>query len=766
MAKRGTAQPDPVRQTSVGPSAPASVGLNFDGLAAADDESLYGSAYAPSDTNGAVGSTQYVQMVNDAIAVFNKTTGAMVIGPVSITSVWSLFGGACENDGSGDPIVLYDKLANRWIISEMAWPASPPAYECVAISQTDDATGSYYRYAFPFSDYNDYPKLGVWPDGYYLSVNRFDASDNWVGTSACAMDRASMLTGAGATMVCMNNGTDTGIWSLLPSDLDGANAPPANSPNFFVELDWTDFAHLRLWKFHVDFTTPANSTFTGPTSLAVAGFSPTCLADMIGGSGRGQCVPQAGTANLLESLGDRVMHRLAYRNFGTHESLVVNHSVGEPAGMRWYEIRDPNGTATLYQQGTFDNAGDGIWRWMGSAAMDGSGNMLVGYSATSSSISPGIRFTGRLATDTLGTLQSETTITLPSNGSVTSGHRWGDYSSMSVDPVDDCTFWYTTQYLPANDDQWTWRTRIVTMNVPSCSGSKPDLVMGKSHLGNFVQGQIGGSANYTLAVSNVGGAPTDGSTVTVVDTLPSGLTATAIAGSGWSCTLATLTCTRSDVLNSPASYPAIIVTVDVSSSAPSLVTNSVTVSGGGDPGGPNNTATDDTTILAPDFTLAVTSSPSSVNAGQSATAVITLTPNVVTVAATTFACSGLPAYSSCTFSPTSVPAQSGATDVTVTVHTTGPYAALHQSRTFYAAWLPFTGFGMIGIVLLGTRKRNREATVILTAFLLMLILLPVMGCGSSSVPPPPRTPSGTSTVTVTATSSSVVHTTTFNLTVN
>jgi hypothetical protein len=224
---------------------------------------------------------------------------------------------------------------------------------------------------------------------------------------------------------------------LLPSDLDGTTAPPSGSPNYFLNFGTNS---LNLWKFTVDFSNSNNTKVTGPTNIPVAKFTEAC--------GGGICIPQPGSTELLDSLGNRLMYRLAYRNFVGHESLVVNHSVtaGPSVGLRWYEIRNPNGTPTVFQQGTF--APDTNFRWMGSMAMDRVGNIAIGYSISSSSINPSIRFTGRLAEDTLGTLEGEQTI-MPGGGSQLKLSNWGDYSSISIDPVDDCTFWYTTEYLPA-----------------------------------------------------------------------------------------------------------------------------------------------------------------------------------------------------------------------------------------------------------------------------------------------------------------------------
>jgi uncharacterized repeat protein (TIGR01451 family) len=597
--------PDSVLQQStlaapglVGPTP----GLNFEGMGRG--LAGFGIVGAPPDTNGAVGLTQYVQWVNTSFAIFNKSTGAMVLGPVAGNSLWHGFGGNCEVNNDGDPIVLYDKLADRWIFSQFSVENSTggvgPFLQCVAVSTTSDATGSYNRYAFEYTSFDDYPKMGVWPDAYYVTFNMFaPPSFGFAGAEACAYDRNAMLAGDAATQVCFQQGTSVG--GLLPSDVDGHTPPPIGSPNYMAFFGANT---LNLFKFHVDFATPANSTFTGPTIIPVAPFTPLCNG--------GTCVTQPGTITLLDSLADRLMYRLAYRNFGNHESLVVNHSVAvggtatSGGGVRWYEIRNPNGTPALTQQSTFapDTA---AFRWMGSLAMDQAGNMVLGYSVSSGSTFPSAAFTARSVSDPPGTMGPETTIIRGTGSQTTDSFgrsltRWGDYSAMQVDPSDDCTFWYTSEYM-ATTGIFNWNTRIATFKFPGCE--KQDLTISSAHTGNFTQGQNG--ATYTLTVSNIGSLDTS-ETVTVVDSLPSGLAATTITGTGWSCDLPTLTCTRNDVLTPNNSYPPITLTVNVADNAAGRLFNSATVAGGGESNAENDGASDLTTIiqLGPDPTVATT----------------------------------------------------------------------------------------------------------------------------------------------------------------
>ena len=386
---------DPIRQRVTLPSTPI-VGLNFEGLG--DGQYGFTVTSIPPDTNGAVGATQYVQWVNTSFAIFDKSSGTLLPGggPTAGNTLWSGFGGGCESDNDGDPIALYDKLANRWVMSQFAI-YTQPYLQCIAVSTSSDALGTWYRYSFQYTDLDDYPKMGVWPDAYYETFNLFDDNQFFVGTEVCAYDRTAMLNGLSAAQICFQpNGS---VFGILPADLDGTTAPPSGSPNYMVAFGRNS---LKLYRFHVDFNNPANATFRGPTIIDVAPFTPLC--------GGGTCVPQPGTDNQLDSLADRVMYRLAYRNFGSYESLVVNHSVAVNGGggVRWYEIQNPLGTPVLAQQGTF--APDSTYRWMGSVAMDQMGDLAVGYSKSSSSVYPSIAFAGRVPTDPPGTLEAETDV--------------------------------------------------------------------------------------------------------------------------------------------------------------------------------------------------------------------------------------------------------------------------------------------------------------------------------------------------------------------
>jgi len=500
---------DTAVQSSVAAAAPATL-TSFEGLG--QGFSGPGGTFlvnsAPADTNGAVGPNHFVQIVNTSFAVFSKT-GTVVYGPAANKTLWAGFGGECQADNDGDATVVYDQLADRWVVQQFAVfrgnGTTIPYFECLAVSTSGDPTGTYNRYAYQSSTFPDYPKLGVWPDAYYLSTNDFQGN-TFVGASAWAFDRAKMLAGdptATAQVAHLSNV----YGGLLPSSLDGKTPPPAGSPDYFLALGTT--TSLFFWTFHVDFANAANSTFTGPTSIPVAGYTELCNG--------GTCVPQSGTTQQLDSVADRLMYRLAYRNFGDHEALLVTHSVapGTGGGIRWYEIRSPAGTPSVFQQSTY--APDTRFRWMPSASMDGAGNIGVGYSLSSSAMHPAIAYTGRLVTDPLNTLQAETLL-IQGNGSQTASlARWGDYSSMFVDPTDDCTFWYTTEYLNANGT-FNWHTRVGTFKFANCPATtQPPTVSGVSPASGPTAGgtaiAITGTNFAAGATVTVGGTPATGVSV-------------------------------------------------------------------------------------------------------------------------------------------------------------------------------------------------------------------------------------------------------------
>ena len=490
---------DPVLQTTPPASAGPALAGSFDGIGAGIPGFAVG--FSPSDVNGAIGPNNYVQIANASVAVFDRA-GMLLLAPEPISTLWTGFGGLCENTNGGDPIVLYDRAADRWLISQLAFAGangtSVPYLNCIAVSATSNPTGSYFRYAFPRSELPDYTKLSVWPDAYYMTDNDQQNGNNFTGPSYAALDRSAMLAGLPAAMIVFSLGTS--FASLLPAGQDGPTPPPAGSPGYALALG-SDLASLNEWRLHADFATPTNSTLTGPFAIPVAPFRELC-------GGFASCVPQASPGIPLASLGDRLMYRVAYRNFGDHESLVASHSVdpgqggSNSGGVRWYEIRNPGGTPSLYQQGTFaPNAG---YRWMGSVAMDARGDIAAGYSLVNSSIDPSIALTGRLAGDPLGTLpQGETMLATGTGVQIFPIDRWGDYTSMAVDPVDDCTFWYTNQYLTTTGT-FNWHTRVGSFRYPSCL-----LAASSTTLTTSPNPSTGGPVTLTASVTGAG-APATG----------------------------------------------------------------------------------------------------------------------------------------------------------------------------------------------------------------------------------------------------------------
>jgi uncharacterized repeat protein (TIGR01451 family) len=422
----------------------------------------------PPDTTGDVGPNHYMQIVNVSFAIWDKT-GTLLGGPWNNNTLWSGFGGPCEVDNSGDPIVLYDDMADRWMISQFA--VSSGLHMCLAVSTTPDPLGTYYLYGFPMPDFPDYPKFGVWPDGYYLSTNTGFPNQYY----AHAFDRVSMLAGLPSTLISFG-----GIANfLMPADADGLNPPPPGSPEYFYTFYKDGYPdhppgvdRLSIYEFVPDYVTPGNSTFTLVTELPIAAFNYTVCGFFVG-----DCIPQPGTMQGLDSLSYWPMVRLQYRNFGSHETLVGNFTVDldgtDKAAIRWFELRKSGANPwSLYQEGTY--APDTDHRWMGSIAMDGSGNIALGYSVSSSTTIPAIRYATRSPGDPLGTLQAEESL-IEGGGVQTGIHRWGDYSAMNVDPVDQCTFWMTNEYHEVDDAGFSWDTRIGTFKVPGCGGPSGTL---------------------------------------------------------------------------------------------------------------------------------------------------------------------------------------------------------------------------------------------------------------------------------------------------
>ncbi|MFZ0544248.1 MAG: carboxypeptidase regulatory-like domain-containing protein [Candidatus Promineifilaceae bacterium] len=465
---------DPIVQAAVGANLIPTPTVSFDG-----PSNLAG--VAPPDPVGDVGPNHYVAMSNLFSAIYDKS-GNELVAPFPNNTFWAGFGGDCETENDGDPVVMYDQLDDRWIAAQFT-AASAPFLICVAVSQTPDPTGSYFQYAFSIgTNFPDYPKYGIWDDAFYMSTREFDGlSGPFVGVGAYAVNRSELIAGNPNPQVISflvpPGGTPYNVGDgLLPTDLEGFTLPPAGAPNYFVGSmdDGGQYGApqdaLNIWEFHADFITPGNSTFTLEHVVPVSPFD----SQFPCSPGSRDCIPQPNTSNKLDILSyrQRPMWRVAYRNFGSYETMVTNQAVEADtnlAGIRWYEIRDPDNSPFIYQEGTYaPGVSDGIHRWMGSIAMDQSGNMALGYSASdASSTFPSVWYTGRLATDPLGQMPQGEGSIIDGTGSQTGTQRWGDYSSMNVDPVDDCTFWYVNEYLPTTSSSG-WQLRIGAFRFDQC----------------------------------------------------------------------------------------------------------------------------------------------------------------------------------------------------------------------------------------------------------------------------------------------------------
>jgi hypothetical protein len=426
---------DPVAQRYMGTSGQRGPVHSFKGIG--NVNGVY-----PPDTDGEAGPDHFFQMINLSFAIWDKQ-GNKLYGPVDNSTLWAGFIGPWTGTNDGDPVILYDHLADRWVASQFAIHSSNGSYwELVAVSATGDPLGEYYRYAFEFPAFNDYPKLSVWPDGYYATFNMFGGD---VRGAVASFEREKMLAGdPGAQMVYFDM---WGTFSLLPSDVEGP-APPEGSPNFVAHRNVWGNQNLEIYEFLVDWSNPDNSTITQVADLVTQPYNPD-----VGG------IPQPGTSVLLDDLAMMLMYRLSYRNFTDYEVLLTNHTVKVDghAGVRWYELRKEEGDWYIYQQGTY--APDDEHRWMGSIAMNGAGEIALGYTVSSSTTSPSIRYTGRSPFAPLGEMNFTEIELVGGSGAQTVLDRWGDYSCMTVDPADDNTFWYTQEYL-----EGAWKTRICSFD--------------------------------------------------------------------------------------------------------------------------------------------------------------------------------------------------------------------------------------------------------------------------------------------------------------
>jgi hypothetical protein len=434
----------------------ASTGLETDGRTPTPSLTFLGQSNtcgcSPPDPIGAAGPNHYVQMVNATkLQVYNKATGATISGPSELRLLWP--SGNCRNSTNGDPIVTYDWLANRWLLAQF----STGNGVCVAVSQTNDPTGAYNLYEFSLPDFPDYFKIGAWSNAYYMGSNE-------TNYSAYALDRAAMLAGTAATSIRFTGQTNF----LMPATVVGATAPPGGAPGIFYTFKDDSFHggtdRLEFYHFTPNFVTPASSTFALAQSLNVTAFTYTVC-----GFFNLSCIPQGGTTRTVDPVSEWPMWQLQYRNFGGgDERLVANFTVdvgSDRAGIRWYEIGRSGATYSITQESTYAPA-DGRHRWMGSIAMDKCGDIALAYSTSSTSESPSLRIATRLFTDRRNKLQTEAVL-VSGGGSQTTSNRWGDYSALTLDPSDECTFWYTGEYYTASSGSG-WTTRVGKFVLPNC----------------------------------------------------------------------------------------------------------------------------------------------------------------------------------------------------------------------------------------------------------------------------------------------------------
>jgi hypothetical protein len=476
---------DTVEQSS--PGGPASISLGLNLLGVGNGFPGYSVPDAPPDTNAAVGDTQVVEWVNVSYAIFNKSTGAILAGPIEGNTIWTSLGGVCASNNDGDIISQWDKTAKRWLLAQNVFVEGEYS-ACIAVSQTDDALGSYYLYKFSLgTGFPDYPKYGIWPTGYFETMNNFGPSGGgFVGAEVCAYNSAKLLVGdQSAEQICFQ--LTPNDYSLLPGDQDSNIGPPNGQDEFFIgsyDVDASD-DHLYLYSMHPDYANPAQSTFVGSglaDPFTVPVYNPFCVGNPI----RGACVPEPNGSGVA-SLGDRLMYRFAYWDDGPLVNVppnppkpapaqhwFVNHVVtasGNQAGVRWYEFTAPIKTVTisglsLFQSGTF--APDSNYRWMGSLTRDKAGDIALGYSLASSVVYPSVAFTGRTVNDPLGQMEAEQIIVNGAGSQVGTSNRWGDYSSMAIDGSDGCTFWYAQEYY-LTTAQFDWSTQVASLKFSNCN---------------------------------------------------------------------------------------------------------------------------------------------------------------------------------------------------------------------------------------------------------------------------------------------------------
>lgn len=458
-----------------------------------------GGGAVPPDTTGDVGPDHYLQWVNTSWALFNKTTGALVSGPAAGNSFWNGFGGLCQSTNRGDPLVLFDDAAQRWVVSQFAFNLSggqpaAPFLQCVAVSTSADPLGSYHRYAFQYPVFNDYGKIGVWrtadngQNAYLLTMHEF--AGGFQGTSFAVIERDRMLQGQSAQFIRVSG---INAFGALPFHLEGSDPLPPGACPLFVHYRPSGDGY-RVWDLCVDWSTGTTPFTDQPRFVPSEPY-------VLGLAG----IPQASSSTRLDDFGGNLMYLASVRAFGpqgpSEARAAINHAVDvgdDQAGFRWVvfglranpaagpaltlfadgfekpQVAAPQALAVrVLEEGTY--APDAEHRWMGGINIDANGNVGVGYNASGTAINPQVRVSGRERLDPAGTLRDERTCTPPGTGAQTglfSGRaRWGDYATMALDPEDQCTFWFTNEYYPVTSNS-SWSTRICSFRFASCG--QPD----------------------------------------------------------------------------------------------------------------------------------------------------------------------------------------------------------------------------------------------------------------------------------------------------
>ena len=431
------------------------------------------------DISLAVGPDHVFEVLGGNLAIFTKkgkkysTTGKLLYGPVPNDTIFAGFGNRCGVTNNSDTVVRYDQLADRWLFVLPVFSRPPndpqgPYAMCYAVSVTSDPLGAYYRYEFQRPLFPDYPRPAIWPDGYYNPTSTSDNRLPEVITQKhdCIADRNKMLKGQPATEQCVV--IDGGVF-MLNADVDGKRLPPAGAPNIMMSTGGTQLEKvfeddgIYFYKVHVDWNDISKTTVSSPQKIPVAPYHYLCDGQL------SNCVSQPGTERRLDSQGDKLIQRLVYRNFGNHESILAEHSIATAAhggGVRWYEFRlNKQRDPVLYQQSTYAPA-DGLYRWLGSIAMDRKGDIGLGYSFGGVPDYPGQRVAARLAKDPKGQLTFHESVLADGKASQTGSLRWEDYTNIVVDPSDDCTFWFVGNYLKSGATSST--TRIGSFAAPGC----------------------------------------------------------------------------------------------------------------------------------------------------------------------------------------------------------------------------------------------------------------------------------------------------------